>query len=235
MMMSMTTSPSRFPRTKGVAALAALGAATALLMAGCASPGPGAGQDGTSAPASASAETTAPAATAPADVPAEPLTVADPWVKAVEQDEMMTAVFASLTNTTDQELRIVGARTPIAEKVELHETVEDGTGATVMQEKEGGFIVPAGGTLTLDPGGDHLMPMGLTGSITPGQEVELTVEFADGRTQTLTATAKEFAGAQENYGGTGEMDHDGHEGHGDHGEHGEEGAGASESAGHDGH
>jgi copper(I)-binding protein len=174
-------------------ALPALALAGTLLLSGCGQSAPQAAE-----PASSGADT---ATTGTADVP---IAVTDPWAKATE--EAMTGVFGTVQNTSGQDLRLTGASTDLAATVELHETVDDGTGATLMQEVEGGLTIPAGGSLELVPGGHHIMLMGLQRDIAPGDVVEVRLEFEDGRTLTLSAPAKEFAGAQEEYGGAGEMD-----------------------------
>ncbi|WP_434174860.1 copper chaperone PCu(A)C [Brachybacterium conglomeratum] len=159
---------------------------------------------------------------------AEGLTLVDPWVKAAE--EGMTSAFGTLTNDTGRDLQLIAASTPSAGMVELHETVGDGSGGMSMQEKEGGFPIPDGGELVLEPGGDHLMLMDLSAPLQPGDEVELTLQCEDGTELVVTATVKDFAGAQEHYepegsAGSGASDgggeHDGHDadGHGDHGGH----------------
>ncbi|MCT1384646.1 copper chaperone PCu(A)C [Brachybacterium sp. p3-SID1565] len=128
-----------------------------------------------------------------------PVTITDPWVKAAE--EGMTAVFGTLTNTSGTEMILLGASTDAADEVELHQTASDGSGGMSMEEKEGGFPIPAGGELLLEPGGDHIMLMGLTAPLLPGDEVELVLQFEGGTEHPMTATVKDFAGAQENYGG----------------------------------
>ncbi|WP_345742691.1 copper chaperone PCu(A)C [Brachybacterium paraconglomeratum] len=85
---------------------------------------------------------------------AEGLTLVDPWVKAAE--EGMTSAFGTLTNATGRALQLISASTPSAGMVELHETMGDGSGGMSMQKKEGGFPIPDGGELVLEPGGDHL-------------------------------------------------------------------------------
>ena len=151
---------------------------------------------------------------------AEGLALVDPWVKAAE--EGMTAAFGTLANDTGRDLQLIAASTPSAGMVELHETASDGSGGMSMQEKEGGFPVPDGGELVLAPGGDHLMLMDLPAPLQPGDEVELTLQCEDGTELTVTATVKDFAGAQEHYepegsAGSGASDaggaHDGHAGH----------------------
>ena len=159
---------------------------------------------------------------------AEGLTLVDPWVKAAE--EGMTSAFGTLTNATGRALQLISASTPSAGMVELHETMGDGSGGMSMQEKEGGFPVPDGGELVLEPGGNHLMLMDLAAPLRPGDEVELTLQCEDGTELVVTATVKDFAGAQEHYepegsAGSGASDgggeHDGHDadGHGGHGGH----------------
>lgn len=157
--------------------LTVLGAAvTLLVLAGCGE------DDGTSAPGTAQADA---------------VTVSDAWVKAV--DEGMTAAFGVLSNGGDAEVTLVSATTPAAAMVEIHEVVMGAGGDMVMQPKEGGVMVAPGSSATLEPGGDHLMLMDVDAAIEPGDEVTLTLEFADGSTLQVTATAKEFTGGNEEY------------------------------------
>lgn len=133
----------------------------------------------------------------PAGAQADDVTVSDTWVKAVDGE--MTAAFGVLDNSGDADATLVAASTPAAARVEIHEVVMGEGGEMVMQPKEGGVVVSAGSSVTLEPGGDHLMLMDVTGPIEPGDEVALTLEFADGSTLDVTATAKEFSGGNEEY------------------------------------
>lgn len=125
---------------------------------------------------------------------ADLLTVTDAWTKAV--DSGMTAAFAEITNSFDREITVVGATSPAASMVELHEVVDD-----VMRPIKGGLIIPAGSTLTLQPGGFHLMFMGVPSPIAAGDDVKVTLSLGDGSTLSFTAVAKDFAGANESYDG----------------------------------
>lgn len=197
---------TRTGRASRWTALGASSAVAALLLAGCG------GADTTDSTPQTPAATASPTAGAAAAEGDAALTVIDPWAKAT--DEHMTGVFGTLVNESDQPLHLVGAEAEIAGTAELHETAEDGTGSTLMQEKEGGFVIEPGQSLELVPGGDHVMLMQLTEEIEPGQEVLVTLEFADGSTAPLEAVAKEFAGANEVY----ESDETEDE-HGDHEDH----------------
>lgn len=142
----------------------------------------------------------------------EALITNETWVKAAS--EGMTGAFGVIENKTDKDITIESATSEYAKKIELHEVVETPDGAKKMQEKEGGFVVPAHKSITLEPGADHLMFMGLEKEIKPGDTIKITLKTTDGDTFDFEAPAKEFTGANENYeDGQGDM------GHGDHGDH----------------
>ena len=172
--------------TTAVAAAAALAA-----LAGC-----------TSADEAPSGATRSPSVSAPAAGPgaeseqAVPVAIRDAWVKTTTSGK--TGIFGTLVNNTGTETTAVAATSDAAEKMELHE-VTSINGKRVMRPKKGGFAVPANGTHELRPGGDHLMLMGVTAPIRPGDEIPVTLTFKDGRTLHFTAVAKDFAGGNESY------------------------------------
>ena len=118
----------------------------------------------------------------------------DGWVKATEED--MTAVFGRVQNPLPVDVTFVSGSTDVAESVELHE-VAGGS----MQPVEGGMTVPRGEVLELEPGGLHIMLMGVKKPIVAGDEVVITLEDADGKTYELTAQARTFDGGDEDYEG----------------------------------
>ena len=130
--------------------------------------------------------------------PAE-LEVENAWAKAAESG--MTAVFADISNPGGEDITMVGGTTDVAQMVELHE-VADG----VMQQKEGGIVVPANSTISLMPGADHIMIMGLTGPLLPGDTITVTIELDNGDTLEVTADVRDYQGANEEYHESGDMD-----------------------------
>ena len=130
------------------------------------------------------------------------MTIDDAWVKA--SDEHMTSAFGIITHPDDDEAVIVSVSSPSSEAVELHETVMGEDGQMSMQEISGGFTIEAGGELILEPGGNHLMLMGLHEPILAGETVNFTATFDNGDEFTFEAVAKDYAGANESY-------HDDHE------------------------
>ncbi len=156
--------------------------------------------------ACAQGQATEPEATSSSHVQVTDLSFDRAWVKAA--DDGMTAVFGELKNTTDHDLTLVEARYEDADAVQLHETDANGSGGMSMKEKEGGFTIPAGSSLNLEPGGDHIMIMGLKKAIEPGEEISLDLVTADGTRIPATAVAKQYSGAQEDY-----APGEGHDGH----------------------
>ncbi|MFI7211297.1 copper chaperone PCu(A)C [Micromonospora maritima] len=146
-------------------------------------------------PTTAAPSSTTASASASAGATAGVLGIRDPWVKAA--DKGMTAAFGTLVNDGDVDVTITKAATEVS-PMELHEmTMKDGK--MVMQAKPGGIVIKARSSATLEPGGDHLMLMDLAKPVKAGDELSFTLTFADGRTQTFTAVAKPFTGAQESY------------------------------------
>lgn len=164
-------------------AAASAAAVLTLLVAACGSTAPG--TSSSNPPPGQSSSSTAAS-----------VSVADPWIKAT--DGTMTGAFGSVVNTGPAELTVVSAASEAARMVELHETVTV-NGATVMRPRADGFTVPAGGTLTLEPGGSHLMLMGLTRPLLPGETVTVTLTLSSGATVPFTALVKEFSGGNETY------------------------------------
>lgn len=131
------------------------------------------------------------------DDAAKTVTVSDQWVKAA--DSGMTAAFGTLKNSGQREVRVVSATSSVAGKAELHEVVTAAGGSPTMRPKDGGFVVPAGGSLSLVPGGDHIMLMDLKQPLAVGSDVNVTVQFEDGSSLPFTAQVRDFPGAGEHY------------------------------------
>lgn len=169
-------------------------AAGAIVLTGCSSTT----GDSPSAPSASSGSGESSAAAV-----AHELTVEDAWVKAA--DSGMSAAFGVLTNPSDHDVTVVSATSPASSALELHQTVSNDVGEMVMTPVEGGFVVPAGGTLTLEPGGNHIMLMDLTGPLAAGDEVPFTLTYSDGSSSDFTAPVKDYSGANESYEGGGGM------------------------------
>jgi len=109
------------------------------------------------------------------------------------------AVYLTITGREGGD-RLVGASSPVASKVELHETVME-EGVMKMREVPG-MAIPAGAIITLQPSGLHIMLMNLKQPLKEGDSVPLTLVFEKaGEVSTTAAVAK--AGAPMPPGGHG--------------------------------
>ena len=131
--------------------------------------------------------------------PTASIVVTDAWIRASEGP--MTGIFGDIANSSDQDVTIVSATNSASARTELHEMAMV-DGKMVMQPKVGGVVLPAGSTTVLEPGGDHIMAMGMTAPVTPGDEVEVTLTLSSGETVRFTAVAKESAAGDEEYHGS---------------------------------
>ena len=194
-------------------------AAVSLGLAGCSPSEEDSTATATSAAASAdsSAEQGADSSASASDSAESGVTFEDAVVRAMEKDSDMTAIFGTLRNDTDEDINVVGFSSSVkAKHYEIHEVVDG-----VMQEKEGGFEIPAGESIELAPGGFHFMLMGVTEPVMAGETATLTLELADGSAIELGDIPVRTIGAgDEDYGDMGHMNH-GDMDHGsmDHAEH----------------
>jgi periplasmic copper chaperone A len=113
----------------------------------------------------------------------EGLHLHDPYLRATPQ---AAAIYLSIQNHADIDDRLISATSPVAGMVMTMTSITKDNGAASMVDRPEGFVIPAGGSLVLAPGHDHLMLMGLTEALKDGQTVEVTLTFANSGPITLT-------------------------------------------------
>jgi hypothetical protein len=108
------------------------------------------------------------------DSPTQPQ-IADAWARATPAAARSGAVYMRVTNpgvTVDQ---IIGASSPAAEKVELHEHVMDGN-VMRMRPVEAIEVKPRE-TVVFAPTGLHVMLIGLKAPLRDGDKLSVTLRF----------------------------------------------------------
>ncbi len=108
------------------------------------------------------------------DCPAGLELVSEPWVRLMPPGMTTTAAYLSVRNSTDEDLRIIAAETPVARRTELHSHFQDASGIMRMREVAE-ITVPSLGTVDLEPGGLHLMLIDLFEPLESGQLVPITL------------------------------------------------------------
>ena len=99
------------------------------------------------------------------------------WARATAGPARNGAVYLTLVNR-GADAALVGAETPASERVELHGHVMDGD--TMGMRRLNAVALPAGGRVTLTPGGRHAMLLGLAAPLKEGASFPLTLRFDDG-------------------------------------------------------
>ena len=110
------------------------------------------------------------------------LDVQDPWVRATVKGQQATGMFATLT--APQGGTLVGARSPVAGTVEVHEMTMDGD--VMRMRAVPRLALPAGAAVALKPGSYHVMLMGLKQALPAGSTVPVTLVLEDAQRQQRT-------------------------------------------------
>ena len=113
--------------------------------------------------------------------------VADAWIRGTVPGQKATGAFMQLTSLTD--MALVGAASPAAKVVEIHQMKQEG-GMMKMNAVDR-VALPANKTVELKPGGYHIMMMDLTQPLRDGESIPLTLTFEDkaGKKQTVEVKA----------------------------------------------
>jgi copper(I)-binding protein len=104
------------------------------------------------------------------------LEIRQPWARATPSTAQAGGGFLVVTNTGATADRLIAAKSPAADKVEVHEMKMDGN-VMRMRPVENGIVIPPGGSVELKPGGLHVMFMGLKGPFAKDTKVPLTLVF----------------------------------------------------------
>ncbi|MGD9804048.1 MAG: DUF1775 domain-containing protein [Hyphomicrobiaceae bacterium] len=107
------------------------------------------------------------------------IVVEAPWTRATPGGAQVAAGYLRVTNTGKEIDRLVGATSPIATAVEVHE-MSSNDGIMKMRRLENGLIIAPSETVELTPGGKHLMFTGLREALKVGGLIrgQLTFEKA---------------------------------------------------------
>jgi hypothetical protein len=104
------------------------------------------------------------------------LQIGQPWARATPPTAPSGGGFLTITNKGTAPDRLVSASSPAAGAVQVHEMKMEGS-IMRMREVEKGLEIPPGATVTLAPGGLHLMMMGLKVPFKKDEKVPVTLVF----------------------------------------------------------
>lgn len=103
------------------------------------------------------------------------LSLTDLWTRATPPGAPTAGGYLTITNTGSEADTLIAVSSPLAARNEIH-IMETKDGVMTMHPVEG-IEIPAGGTVTLAPGGYHLMFISLTAPLKEGEKMPVTLTF----------------------------------------------------------
>jgi copper(I)-binding protein len=115
------------------------------------------------------------------------ISVTDAWARATMPGQKVSGAYMQIQS--DADARLVGASSTVVPRVEVHEMKMDGD---VMRMREVQAIdLPQGKTVSLQPGGYHIMLMNLQKPIAAGDVIPITLVIeSGGKRQTVEVKAE---------------------------------------------
>ena len=101
------------------------------------------------------------------------LEIKAPWARATPRQAQNDAAYLTIVSPTTD--RLTAASSPVAKKAEPHTMSMEG--GVMRMRPLTAIDIPAGQTVTLSPGGTHIMLLGLTQPLREGQSFPLTLSF----------------------------------------------------------
>lgn len=115
------------------------------------------------------------------------ISVTDAWARATMPGQKVTGAYMQIVS--DADAKLLGASSPAVPRVEVHEMKMDGDVMRMRELKS--LDLPKGKTVSLEPGGYHIMLMNLKKPIAAGAVIPLTlVVESGGKKQTVEVKAE---------------------------------------------
>lgn len=110
-----------------------------------------------------------------------PVSVSHAWARALPAGLPNGAAYLTLSNHGDTPISLVAASSTVADRLEFHATKHQGD--TASMHAMDGIEIPPHHDVALEPGGMHLMLIGLTTPMNEGTQFTVTLTFDDGSEQ----------------------------------------------------
>lgn len=114
--------------------------------------------------------------------------VENAYVRATPPNMPNSAAFMKVMNTTSADLSIVGAKSNAAKKVEIH--THDMVNGIMKMYQVSKVDIKANSHTMFQPGGFHVMFLGLTKGLKEGDHIDFTLVFSNGDEVVVTAPVK---------------------------------------------
>ena len=122
---------------------------------------------------------------------ASEIMVSDQYVRATPPHAKNSAAFLSISNHSNKVVKLIAASSGIADRVELHSHLKEDGMMKMRQVKE--VVINANSVVTLQPGGYHVMFLGLKDDLKEGQNVNITLYFDNGNEINIDAPVQKIS------------------------------------------
>jgi copper(I)-binding protein len=110
------------------------------------------------------------------DIKVGALQISAPWARATPKGAKVGGGYLTITNSGTTADRLTGGSTAISGRLEIHEMSMSG-GVMKMRPLAQGIEIKPGQTVTLKPGGIHMMFVGLKHALAQGEHFKATLQF----------------------------------------------------------
>jgi len=119
------------------------------------------------------------------------ISISEQWIRSSAPGAPTTAAYFVLNNHSRNDIALIDVKSDIAQQVEIHEhSMEDGL---MKMQQTLNVALPKQSTVMFEPGGYHIMFIGLKKSVNTGDKIKLTLTFDNNTEQTITVIAKKKA------------------------------------------
>jgi copper(I)-binding protein len=126
---------------------------------------------------------------------ADQITVIDPYVTMAPPNATATAAYMVLKNDGSAEIKLTKVDDNAAKATELHAHIHEGGMMKMRQVPD--IALAAKSETALQPGGLHIMLIGLTAPLKEGDKIAFTLSFSDGSSKQIEATVRKLMAAMD--------------------------------------
>lgn len=119
------------------------------------------------------------------------IVVSNQWIRSTPPNAPTTAAYFTLTNQSPDDIRLIGIRSNLSDRVEIH--THSLKGDVIRMLRVENVVIPKNSSLDFEPGGNHIMFIGLKENIGEHKSVNITLEFSDGTERAVKLVAKRKA------------------------------------------
>lgn len=119
------------------------------------------------------------------------LVVSEAWARPSPSMSQAAAFYMEIRNPSSTADTLIAATSPTCQTVELHESKLDDAQVMSMSRLEDGIPLAADSTVALEPGGMHIMCIGLDHELAVGEVVTVQLDFEHAADREISVEVRE--------------------------------------------